>query len=149
VIDSRSFQLGSLNTFGQAPAESSDKPKLQVNVKSFKQKKKPAPNFIVEENTSTKPSSNEHSAEAPESHFEKKDSGDNPDEQKAEVCENLGWFINEDDRLKKGADFATKEDDMYKLIKHLKNIFGKGDMYRYLTADNKQTFFPDTHTSID
>ena len=85
---------------------------------------------------STKPSSLEASGDG-----EVEKDNDWNDHKKETVNSGLGWFINEDDRLLKGTDFATKEDDMFKLIKHLKVHFAKGDMYRYLTADNRGLFF--------
>lgn len=54
-----------------------------------------------------------------------------------EAEDGLGWFINEDDRLHKGSDFACKEDDTFRLIKHLRHHYGKGDLFRYLTAENR------------
>ena len=43
------------------------------------------------------------------------------------------WFIEEDDRLFKGIDFSTQEEDFFKLIKHIKSCFTKSDLYRLRT----------------
>jgi hypothetical protein len=41
--------------------------------------------------------------------------------------------------LFKSSDFSTKEEDTFKLVRRLKNYFGKEDFYRYKTYVNTPT----------
>jgi len=43
------------------------------------------------------------------------------------------WYVNEEDRLFRGPDFVTRDEDLLKLVKHMRLTFGKGDFYRYET----------------
>ena len=43
------------------------------------------------------------------------------------------WFINEEDRIFKGMDYSTKEEDTHKLLKYLRANLSKHDFYRYET----------------
>jgi hypothetical protein len=51
----------------------------------------------------------------------------------------MNWFTNVEDRVFKGADYQTKEEDTYKLLKFLRANTQKHDFYRYDT--NPETEF--------
>lgn len=64
--------------------------------------------------------------------FDHKDEISEPQKAPEEPSAN-NWFVNEEDRVMRGHDFTTKNEDLFKLMKHLKQNFTKGDFYRYQT----------------
>ena len=60
-------------------------------------------------------------------------------EETYQLTDQTSWFVNTEDRLFKGTDYFTKEEDLHKLIKYLKVSLTKHDFYRYeTTTDSDQ-----------
>ena len=126
--------MGTANTFGVQENFVNKTNMLKVNQKNFKKK------GVIKNQNSTygqkeldffqpnaQPPTDSTKASTLEGH-----SGDqNPSA--APEKNSLGWFIEEDDRLFKGPDFATQEEDLCKLVKHIKGYYSKSDLYRYRT----------------
>ena len=51
-----------------------------------------------------------------------------------QLTDQQNWFEDSGQRMFKGVDYLTKEEDLHKFIKYLKGAMTKQDFYRYETA---------------
>lgn len=129
VIDARNYDPNNFDGFAPAEVpEEEDLPlepsKISINNKKFKKKKQ-----------MQKQSSGGPELENPKTETPIQINFDIPNEEPK--TNEVGWFVDDSDRLFNGIDYATKEDDFFRLVKHLKNISTKTDLLRYQTEYSK------------